>query len=65
MNLKNSFLGLDNDFSPKIIGEVNNQYIKVVKIKGDQIPWHNHRKEDEIVIPVALSDRFCSRKLSK
>jgi hypothetical protein len=38
MNLKNAFLGLDNYFSPKIIGEVNDQFIKVVKIKGDKVP---------------------------
>ena len=48
MNLKDSFLGLNNYFSPRIIGEVNDQYIKVVKVKGDQVPWHNHRKEDEM-----------------
>ena len=48
MNLKNAFLGLDNYFSPKIIGEVNDQYIKVVKIKGQEVPWHNHKNEDEL-----------------
>jgi quercetin dioxygenase-like cupin family protein len=48
MNLKNAFLGLDNYFSPKIIGEVNDQYIKVVKIKGQEVPWHNHENEDEL-----------------
>ena len=39
MNLKDAFLSLDNYFSPKIIGEVNDQYIKVVKIKGQEVPW--------------------------
>jgi quercetin dioxygenase-like cupin family protein len=48
MNLKDAFLSLDNYFSPKIIGEVNDQYIKVVKIKGQQVPWHNHENEDEL-----------------
>ena len=38
MNLKDSFLGLNNYFSPRIIGEVNDQYIKVVKIKGQEVP---------------------------
>ena len=28
MNLKDAFVSLDNYFSPKIIGEVNDQYIK-------------------------------------
>jgi mannose-6-phosphate isomerase-like protein (cupin superfamily) len=48
MNLKNAFLSLDNYFSPKIIGEVNDQYIKIAKIKGEKVPWHNHEKEDEL-----------------
>ena len=48
MNLKNAFLGLDNYFSPRIIGEVNDQYIKVVKIKGQEVPWHIHENEDEL-----------------
>jgi quercetin dioxygenase-like cupin family protein len=48
MNLKDLFLGIDNYFSPKIIGEVNDQYIKVVKIKGQEVPWHVHENEDEL-----------------
>lgn len=35
-------------FSPKIISEVNNQFVKVAKIKGEDVPWHNHDKEDEL-----------------
>ncbi len=48
MNLKDAFLGVSNYYSPKIIGEVNDQYIKVVKIKGQEVPWHNHESEDEL-----------------
>lgn len=48
MNLKDAFLGLGNYFSPRIIGEVNDQYIKVVKIKGQEVPWHNYENEDEL-----------------
>jgi quercetin dioxygenase-like cupin family protein len=35
-------------FSPKVIGEVNDVYVKVARIKGDEIPWHNHPAEDEM-----------------
>ncbi|MDE1207548.1 cupin domain-containing protein [Tenacibaculum larymnensis] len=35
-------------FSPKIISEVNNEYVKIAKIKGEDIPWHNHEDEDEL-----------------
>ena len=48
MTLKNAFLSLEKYFSPKIIGEVNDQYIKVVKIKGQEVPWHIHENEDEL-----------------
>jgi quercetin dioxygenase-like cupin family protein len=52
MNLKDAFVSLDNYFTPKIIGEVNDQYIKIAKIKGQEIPWHNHEKEDELFFMV-------------
>ena len=48
MNLKNAFSSLNNYFFTKIIGEVNDQFIKVAKIKGQEIPWHNHESEDEL-----------------
>ena len=48
MNLKEAFLSVENYFSPKIIGEVNDQFIKAAKIKGQEVPWHNHENEDEL-----------------
>lgn len=48
MNINDAFLSLEKYFSPRIIGEVNDQYIKVVKIKGQEVPWHNHENEDEL-----------------
>lgn len=48
MNLKSKFDNINEYFSPKVIGEVNDVYVKVAKIKGDDIPWHNHKNEDEL-----------------
>ncbi len=48
MNLEKELLRVDKYFSPRIIGEVNDHYIKVVKVKGDLVPWHNHENEDEL-----------------
>lgn len=48
MNLKNQLNNVQDYFSPKIIGEVNDVYVKVAKIKGDDLPWHNHKDEDEL-----------------
>lgn len=41
-------LSLFNEhWSPKIIGEINESYIKVAKIKGEFL-WHTHQNEDEM-----------------
>ena len=48
MNLKEQLKGVKNYFSPKIVTEVNDQYVKIAKIKGQEIPWHNHENEDEL-----------------
>jgi mannose-6-phosphate isomerase-like protein (cupin superfamily) len=50
VNLENSFSTIENYFSPKIIGEVNNEFVKIAKIKGEDIPWHNHEHEDELFL---------------
>jgi len=47
-NLIESFKNIDNYFSPKIMGEVNDAYVKIAKIKGDEVPWHDHKNEDEM-----------------
>ncbi|MBS4537482.1 cupin domain-containing protein [Clostridium sp. D2Q-11] len=34
-------------WSPKIIAEIGDKYVKLAKFKGDFI-WHNHENEDEL-----------------
>ena len=48
MNVKDCLKDVKDYFSPKVIGEVNDVYIKVAKIKGEKVPWHNHENEDEL-----------------
>ena len=48
MNIKEYFKEVNDYFSPKIIGEVNDTYVKIAKIKGDKVPWHKHENEDEM-----------------
>ncbi len=48
MNILEKFKKIDEYFTPKIVGEVNDVYVKIAKIKGNEIPWHNHRDEDEM-----------------
>jgi mannose-6-phosphate isomerase-like protein (cupin superfamily) len=39
----------DQYWTPKIVGEVNDQYVKVAKAKGS-MDWHNHQEEDELFL---------------
>lgn len=48
INLVDSFQLLTEYFAPKIIGEVNDVFVKIARIKGEDIPWHNHKDEDEL-----------------
>ena len=44
--------GLFRDYwSPKIVGEVNDLHVKLVKLKGEFI-WHHHEAEDELFLVV-------------
>lgn len=49
-NLNEIFNQIQEYFSPKIIGEVNNVYIKLALVKGNDIPWHSHDNEDEMFL---------------
>lgn len=48
MNIPEKFKEINEYFSPKIVGEVNDVFVKIAKIKGEDIPWHNHKNEDEL-----------------
>ena len=48
INLMDSFQLLTDYFAPRIIGEVNDVFVKIARIKGEDIPWHNHKDEDEL-----------------
>ena len=47
ISLKNKFSQFSETWTPKIIGELNNQYVKICKLKGDFV-WHSHKDEDEL-----------------
>lgn len=48
MNIKEQLKEVKNYFTPKIVTQFNDQYVKIAKIKGQEIPWHNHKNEDEL-----------------
>jgi len=47
VNLVEKFTLFDDRWSPKIVGELNGQYVKLAKLKGEFV-WHHHQAEDEL-----------------
>jgi mannose-6-phosphate isomerase-like protein (cupin superfamily) len=51
VNLADKF-GLITDYwSPKIAGQLNGQYVKLARLKGEFV-WHHHRDEDELFLVI-------------
>src|ERR1700733_8977093 len=47
VSLESACSALQELWSPRVVGQINNQYIKVAKIQGE-FPWHSHEHEDEM-----------------
>jgi len=51
VNLSEKFRLFQDYWSPKIAGELNDSYLKLVKLKGEFV-WHQHENEDELFLVV-------------
>jgi mannose-6-phosphate isomerase-like protein (cupin superfamily) len=51
INLAEAFGRIDEHYSPRIAGEVNDFQVKIVKVQG-QFVWHHHDEEDELFLVV-------------
>jgi len=51
VNLKDKMRRVQEYWSPKIVGELNDAYVKVVKLRGEFV-WHHHAGEDELFFVV-------------
>jgi mannose-6-phosphate isomerase-like protein (cupin superfamily) len=51
VNLAQKFGLFDEHWTPKIVGELNGQYVKLAKLKGEFV-WHEHEAEDELFLVV-------------
>jgi len=51
VNLQEKLGKVKEYWSPKIVGELNDSYVKVVKLKGEFV-WHHHEHEDELFLVV-------------
>ena len=47
VNLLEKFRQVSEHWTPKIVGELNGQQVKLVKFEGP-FTWHHHEKEDEL-----------------
>lgn len=51
VNLAQKFSLFSEHFAPKIVGQVNDSLVKLVKFQGDFV-WHKHDHEDELFLVV-------------
>ena len=51
VNIAEKFRLIDQYWSPKIVGELNGQLVKLAKFKGEFV-WHQHDNEDELFLVI-------------
>ncbi|MBK8494667.1 MAG: cupin domain-containing protein [Chitinophagaceae bacterium] len=51
VNLAQKFSLFNDHYNPRIVGELNGQHVKLVKLKGEFV-WHKHDVEDELFLVI-------------
>ncbi len=51
INIADKFSQIQEYYRPRIAGELNDAYLKLVKLKGEFV-WHQHENEDELFLVV-------------
>ena len=51
VNLQEKFARFEDHWSPKVVGELNGQHVKLGKLLGEFV-WHKHDQEDELFLVV-------------
>lgn len=51
INLAEKLALFSDHWNPRIVGELNNQHVKLVKFQGEFV-WHHHDHEDELFLVV-------------
>lgn len=60
VNLREKLASFEALWSPRVIGELNGQHVKLAKIKGEFV-WHHHEHEDELFLVVKGNMRILFR----
>jgi mannose-6-phosphate isomerase-like protein (cupin superfamily) len=65
ININQKFGLFADHWAPKVVGELNGQFLKLAKLKGS-FTWHRHDKEDELfyVIKGVLTIELRDKKLT-
>ncbi|WP_457654051.1 cupin domain-containing protein [Rhodocaloribacter sp.] len=65
VNLAEKFSRFDEAWSPKIVGELNGQHVKLARLEGPFV-WHRHEHEDELffVVEGTLAMEFRDRTVT-
>jgi mannose-6-phosphate isomerase-like protein (cupin superfamily) len=49
ISLAEKFAAIHDQWNPRVVGELNGQQVKLVKLRGAFV-WHHHEKEDELFL---------------
>ena len=49
VNINKKFELFHEQWTPKLVGELNGQYVKLAKVQGEFV-WHSHANEDEMFL---------------
>jgi mannose-6-phosphate isomerase-like protein (cupin superfamily) len=52
VNLSEKFATITDYWNPRIVGDVNDMHVKLVKLRGECV-WHHHDAEDELFLVVS------------
>ncbi|MCB0640707.1 MAG: cupin domain-containing protein, partial [Phaeodactylibacter sp.] len=51
VNIEEKFNLFQDHWHPRIVGELNNQQVKLAKLLGEFV-WHSHANEDELFLVI-------------
>ena len=51
VNLQEKFARFREIYEPKVVAELNGQFVKLARIRGPYV-WHDHADEDEMFLVV-------------
>lgn len=52
VNLREKLERIDQPWTPKIVGELNGQHVKLARFEGEFV-WHQHEHEDELFLVIS------------